>query len=99
MEKGHSDGERENLQLLPPLHRLLFLIASNLLYIPSDRQDSIYHGLCYISCGALAGMRNSSMNPRQGINLMTHRTMSECSTTSLILVIIPTVLASVLHLV
>ena len=29
----------------------------------SDRQDSIYHGLCYTSRGALAGTRNSSMGP------------------------------------
>ena len=27
------------------------------------RQDSTYHGLCYTSRGALAGMRNSSMGP------------------------------------
>ena len=33
------------------------------LYAPSHRQDSTYHGLCYISRGALAGTRNSSMGP------------------------------------
>ena len=33
------------------------------LYAPSHRQDNTYHGLCYISRGALAGMRNSSMGP------------------------------------
>ena len=32
-----------------------------LLYAPSHRQDSTYHGLCYTSRGALAGTRNSSM--------------------------------------
>ena len=32
-----------------------------LLYAPSHRQDSTYHGLCYTSHGALAGTRNSSM--------------------------------------
>ena len=32
-----------------------------LLYAPSHRQDNTYHGLCYTSCGALAGTRNSSM--------------------------------------
>ena len=37
------------------------LTAMFLLYAP--RQDSTYHGLCYTSCGALAGMRNSSMGP------------------------------------
>ena len=34
-----------------------------LLYAPSHRQDSTYHGLCYTSRGALARMRNSSMGP------------------------------------
>ena len=29
-----------------------------LLYVPSHRQDSNYHSLCYTSRGALAGMRN-----------------------------------------
>ena len=61
MVKNHSDSERGNL--LPP-HRLLFqLTASILLYEPSHRQDSTYHGLCYTSHGALAGTRNSSMGP------------------------------------
>ena len=39
------------------------LTARVLLYAPSQRQDSTYHGLCYTSCGALAGTRNSSMAP------------------------------------
>ena len=34
------------------------LTARVLLHAPSHRQDSTYHGLCYTSCGALAGMRN-----------------------------------------
>ena len=33
------------------------------LYAPSHRQDTTYHGLCYTSRGALAGMRNSLMGP------------------------------------
>ena len=37
------------------------LAARVLLYAPSHRQDSTYHGLCYTSHGALAGTRNSSM--------------------------------------
>ena len=37
------------------------LTARVLLYAPSHRQDSTYHGLCYTSRGALAGTRNSSM--------------------------------------
>ena len=39
------------------------LTARVLLYAPSHRQDSTYHSLCYTSCGALAGTRNSSMGP------------------------------------
>ena len=39
------------------------LAARVLLYASSHRQDSTYHGLCYTSRGALAGMRNSSMGP------------------------------------
>ena len=41
----------------------LRLAARVLLYAPSHRQDSTYHGLCYTSRGALAGTRNSSMGP------------------------------------
>ena len=41
----------------------LRLTARVLLYAPSHRQDSTYHGLCYTSRGALAGTRNSSMGP------------------------------------
>ena len=40
-----------------------WLTARVLLYAPSHRQDNTYHGLCYTSRGALAGMRNSSMGP------------------------------------
>ena len=39
------------------------LTARVILYAPSHRQDSTYHGLCYPSRGALAGTRNSSMGP------------------------------------
>ena len=39
------------------------LTASILLYAPSQRQDNTYLGLCYTSCGELAGTRNSSMGP------------------------------------
>ena len=34
------------------------LAARVLLYAPSHRQDSTYHGLCYTSRGALVGTRN-----------------------------------------
>ena len=39
------------------------LTARVILYAPSHRQDSTYHGLCYTSRGALAGTRNSSTGP------------------------------------
>ena len=45
------------------------LAARVLLYAPSHRQDSTYHGLCYTSRGALAGTRNSSMGPPHGPEL------------------------------
>ena len=62
MVKDHSHSEKGNP--LPP-HGLLFPISSkgSFKYAPSHRQNSTYHGLCYTSCGALAGMRNSSMGP------------------------------------
>ena len=53
MVKDHSDSEIGNP--LPP--------ARVLLYAQSHRQNSTYHGLCYISRGALAVTRNSSMGP------------------------------------
>ena len=59
MVKDHSDSERGN-----PLPPLSFLVASMIiLYVSSHSQDSTYHGLCYISCGALAGTRNDPMGP------------------------------------
>ena len=39
------------------------LTARVILYVPSHRQDSTYHNLCYTSRGALAGTGNSSMGP------------------------------------
>ena len=48
---------------LPPHGLLIPLAAKVLLYAPSHRQVSTYHGLCYTSHGALAGKRNSSMGP------------------------------------
>ena len=39
------------------------LTARVLLYAPSHRQDSTYHGLCYTSRRALAVTRNSSVGP------------------------------------
>ena len=40
-----------------------WLTVRVLLYAPFHRQNSTYHGLCYTSCGAPAGTRNSSMGP------------------------------------
>ena len=62
MVKDHSDSEKGNL--LPPHSGYsVRLTARVLLYAPSHRQDSTYHGLCYTSRGALAGTRNISMIP------------------------------------
>ena len=51
------------------------LTARVLLYVPSHRQDSTYHGLCYTSRGALTDTRNSSMGPIHERSI--RRTMSE----------------------
>ena len=51
------------------------LTARALLYAPFHRQDSIYHGLCYTSHGALAGTRNSSMGPPWRIDPTIHEQM------------------------
>ena len=62
MVKDHSDSERVETRC----HHMGYsfrLTAKILLYAPSHRQDSTYHGLCYTSRGALAGTRNSSMGP------------------------------------
>ena len=55
------------------------LAARVLLYASSHRQDNTYHGLCYTSDGALAGMRNGSMGPPWRIDPTTNRTLSERS--------------------
>ena len=57
------------------------LAARNLLYAPSYGQDNTYHNICYTSWWALAGTRNSSMSSPWGIDLLTHHTISRCSTT------------------
>ena len=44
------------------------LTARVLLYAPSHRQDSTYHGLCYTSRGALAGTRNIAARSRLSHN-------------------------------
>ena len=59
--KDHSDSESGHPQ--PLLHGLLFSDWQQ-----SHRRDSTYHGICYISCIALAGLMR--------IDLTTHHTMS-----------------------
>ena len=60
----HSDSEMK--PAAATWATLFQLAAMVLLYEPSDRQDSTYHILCYTSCEALAGMRNSSMVLHEG---------------------------------
>ena len=77
MVKYHAYSERGNP--LPPQGLLFPIKRRDILYAPSHRQDSTYHGLCYTSRGALAGTRNSSNVPPWRIDPTTHRTMSERS--------------------
>ena len=82
--KDHSDSEKGNPplphRLLFPINSMrketcrhhigysFRLTARVLLYAPSHRQDSTYHGLCYTSRGSLAGTTNSSMgSPHEGL--------------------------------
>ena len=54
MVKDHSDSKSGN-----PLRQMGYsfrLAARVLLYASSLREDDTYHGLCYTSRGALAGM-------------------------------------------
>ena len=81
MVKDNSDSERRNPLILHGY--FLQLAAMVLLYAQSHIQDSTYLGFCYTSCGALAGMRISSMGPPSGIDPMTHHTMSWHSTMKL----------------
>ena len=57
-----------------------WLAVGVLLYAPFHRQDSTYHGLCYTSCGALAGTLNSSMAKRFK-SMMTSRASSRPKST------------------
>ena len=58
------------------------LAARVLLYALSYRQDSTYQRLCYASCIALTGMRNSTMGSPWDLDLTTHRTMSRTAYTT-----------------
>ena len=80
IRKKTTQNKRGNLLL--PLHGLLFPISSKgLLFAPSHRQNSIYHGNCY-TCRAMAGMRFSSMGPPWGIDPTTRRTMNGRATSA-----------------
>ena len=57
MVKDHSDSEKGNQ--LGNMGYSFRLAARVLLYAPSNRQDSTYHGLWYTSRGTLAGTRNN----------------------------------------
>ena len=58
MVKDHSDSERGNP--LPPLHGIYIL------YEPSNREDSKYHGPCYTSREPLGGIKNSQWVNHEG---------------------------------
>ena len=61
MVKDHTDIKKETrCRHMGYSFRLAARVS---LYASSHRQDNTYHGLCYTSCGALAGTRNSSMGP------------------------------------
>ena len=83
MVKDHSDSEREETRCRHMGYSFR-LAARFLLYAPSHRQDSTYHGLCYTSRGALAGMRNSSMKDRSDDPLHHERTVLPRSYISLV---------------
>ena len=55
------DIRKMKLNPLPTLHELFFL-ASSKGSAPTHRQNSTYCGLCYTSCGALAGTKNRKGN-------------------------------------
>ena len=58
-DKDESDSKRKT-----PLSPLC-----SLFYMPYPTDRVSHHDLCYTSCGALAGMRHSSMDPRNYISL------------------------------
>ena len=77
---------REKTHWHPYIGYSFWLAARELLYTPSHRKDSTcIPQPCYISRGALAGMRNRSMDLPCRIDAKTHRTMSKRSTAELYL--------------
>ena len=61
MVKDHSDSGKETRRR--HIGYSFRLTARVLLYAPSHRQDSTYHGLCYTSRGALAGTIEQQSSP------------------------------------
>ena len=61
MVKDHSDSEGRKPTAVHYMGYSFRLTPRVLLYAPSHRQDSTYHGLCYTSRGELGGTRNNSM--------------------------------------
>ena len=74
--KDHSDNKSGN-QLLP-FHGVLLSITSNVLYVPSNRQGSMYH-----SHRALLGMRNILKGPLRGTDVTIKCTLNRRSTPEL----------------
>ena len=83
MVTDHREYDREETCCCHFMGYPFQLAARDLLYVLSHKQDSTYHGVCYTSCGALAGMRIILMGPPGGVDSMTYHTMSVRSTTDL----------------
>ena len=88
MAKDLQIVREETLFCLYILGYSFWLVARVLLYAPSNRQGSTYHGICCISHESLAGTRNSSMSLPCGIDPTTHCTMGRCSTIELHLALV-----------
>ena len=78
MVKDHHSA-REETSYYHYMDYSIWLAAKDLLYTPSYRQVNTYDSICCPYHVSLAGMRNSSLGPPWGINLMTHHTVSYIS--------------------
>ena len=65
MVKDHSAREETRFSHMGYSFRLA---ARVLLYAPSHRQDSTYHGLCYTSRGALLEREIAQWGLKRGVN-------------------------------
>ena len=59
---------------MPPLLGHSFPLAANYLYMHHPTDRITFHNFCNTSFGALAGTRNTSVDPPDGIDPMTHCT-------------------------